>query len=61
MLDNRSDAKKTDPDRAGQTPSRHEAATDRTKDRENSHDTLDKALEDSFPASDPVSVTQPGK
>jgi hypothetical protein len=26
-----------------------------------SHDKLDKGLEESFPASDPVSVTQPAK
>ncbi|WP_099867001.1 hypothetical protein [Pararhizobium haloflavum] len=52
----------TDRDRARQNEGRKpEDAANRNKERQEKDDELEEGLEDSFPASDPVSITQPSK
>jgi hypothetical protein len=68
MTFDRTCAKSTDRDRADPAPHQHEkaahphekAAGGADKRRDLDH-LLDEALEATFPASDPVSVTQPGR
>jgi hypothetical protein len=59
MTSDRTGAKSADPDRAD--PDQDEKAAAATDKRSKLDNLLDEALEATFPASDPISITQPGR
>lgn len=50
-----------DPKTTGQTPPAPANTADDTEDKEHEEDCLDEALEETFPASDPIAPQAPDK
>ena len=61
MTSDRTGARTIDPDRADPQTSKDKKAAEGIDKHRKVNGTLDEALKDSFPASDPPSLTQPGE